>query len=1261
MSEARTRIFVSLLLFVLFATGLVPSAFAQGTPFFTPGYLVVSVEGCGVQGGTCTSVPNGTGNGTGNSSNTGYGDNQAAPLTLFQYAPTGTSSVTFVSSFVLPQTGSGANLPVSGEYGSSSEGTLQLAGTGQYLTIMGYGVNAAAFNANGGAYSLPPTPPATAQNAALAQSGSLTGLSYTPVARVVALIDPYGNVNSSTGLLNIFNANNPRSTYTADGIHIYVSGQGTSGDTTSGVFYTTLGSSSSTTITGVDSVTSSQDTRDVQIYNNTLFISMDSKAGSNNRSYIGTLGDPPATSVFVCTGVGAGCGTGYGPDGPAEMSGFGNTGGTGKETITSGANSNGNGLNTGLAINISPENYFFASPSVLYVADSGSPKNTSNADTICTSDGGSGSVGDGGLQKWVNSQSNGTGTWSLAYTLYKGLNLVLNTACDPSNTDGTTGLIGLTGVVSGSNVYLYATNYTIADLDPTYLYGITDVLSYTTASQAASETFTQLAAAPSDSNFKGVAFAPTLPASNTVVISSPSASSYDQSVTFTAMVTPQGSGTPTGTVTFTYGSTTLCNAVPLASSIAACAYSALPVGPDLVTATYSGDVNFAGGSGGVTQNVSEAATTTTVASSLDPSLLNQQVTFTATVTGQYGGTPTGTVTFSDGSTSLGTVPLSGGTAALPAAALPVGLNSITAVYSGDTNFVSSPSSVLSQNVGALGPLSLQANIAGSTAFWLEAGQAAYTLGGTTATCAWTTSLAVDGSSFVIDQRVPALPQYFPFSVDYGALWVTWTPGTAGGICAAPDNTSQVWAYISLDSVLGDRCFFAQPQCTLNVGSFNQNTGVVTPLSAGTVGANALPGITDTPLPASVLATFNGQVISIAATDILPVDAKFASFSVLSQCGPLGSGTQFIGLGYGPGNLGPTTTPIYSYFSEYYLNVNDFNVYGSDPATGNPIPGYSITPVGAIPVIVAVNTSNPNGFGSPQVGNLSRFSVGLLFTDLLPRTADAIAQPFAGPGATYYGVTALIPSPLSGSYNIFEHSITNTKELYRSLDIYNCDPYGAPAANPLIGTRNIGSNTAYRYRVIGTNQMLSELQSTTDSIGFELWSAENFAGTSNLKYVSVDGVDPLFNTYSDGTMPQSGNGLLPNVTLSHVADGTYPIWNEERLISSPANAGVAATFASYTQSQLSFGGGATRPDFIPDSLLNVFHMHFAPAGVNFNATNTPADGPKICGPGSNGEDGGDVGGLVLSVQAGADICVLSGNYGQPGGIGPTSLSAYGARQ
>jgi hypothetical protein len=485
-------------------------------------------------------VSNGTGNGTGNSSVNGYGDNQAAPFTLFQYAPTGTSGVTFVNSLVFPQTGSGANLPVSGEYGSSSEGSIQLSGTGQYLTVMGYGLNANTFNVNPNVYSAAP-------NAALAQSGSLTGQGYTPVSRVVTLIDPYGNVNSATALYNIFDTNNPRSVYTADGVtSAYVSGQGSGCDLTGGVFYVPLGKTTTlpTAITGADAAPTAsciasgytgslvaQDTRSVQVYGNTLYISIDSTEGkSDNRSLIGTLGTPPATSLFTPTAPPTGD-TG----GPNLINGLGNTGGTGKETITTGANSNGNAFNAGLQINISPENYFFASPSVLYVADGGSPKQTSANSAL----------GDGGLQKWINSNSNGTGTWSLAYTLYNGLNLVENTSAA-----GTTGLLGVTGKVVGSSVYLYATSFTIGDLDPSFLFGITDTLSTTTNPGTS---FTVLDTAPSDSNFKGVSFTPSLPAGSATITSSPSG------LSFTASGTGCVSGTYTTPVTLLWTPGSSCD------------------------------------------------------------------------------------------------------------------------------------------------------------------------------------------------------------------------------------------------------------------------------------------------------------------------------------------------------------------------------------------------------------------------------------------------------------------------------------------------------------------------------------------------------------------------------------------------------------------------------------------------------------------------------------------------------------------------------
>jgi hypothetical protein len=81
-------------------------------------------------------------------------------------------------------------------------------------------------------------------------------------------------------------------------------------------------------------------------------------------------------------------------------------------------------------------------------------------------------------------------------------------------------------------------------------------------------------------------------------------------------------------------------------------------------------------------------TTTTVASSQNPSTFGQSVTFTANVSGT-GGTPTGTVAFKDGGTTItgcGTQALSSGQATCMTSSLTVGTHIITAAYSGDTGF-----------------------------------------------------------------------------------------------------------------------------------------------------------------------------------------------------------------------------------------------------------------------------------------------------------------------------------------------------------------------------------------------------------------------------------------------------------------------------------------------------------------------------------------------------------------------------------------------
>jgi hypothetical protein len=134
--------------------------------------------------------------------------------------------------------------------------------------------------------------------------------------------------------------------------------------------------------------------------------------------------------------------------------------------------------------------------------------------------------------------------------------------------------------------------------------------------------------------------------------------------------------------------------------------------PDLLVATNECGLTCRGllGEAGVLINTSLTASATALASSLNPSNLGQAVTFTATVTAQpgfYHGTPAGTVSFFDGTTNIGNSNLNGvGVGTLTTSTLAVGTRSITATYSGDSNFSPSTSPVLYQVVrGAIVSLS----------------------------------------------------------------------------------------------------------------------------------------------------------------------------------------------------------------------------------------------------------------------------------------------------------------------------------------------------------------------------------------------------------------------------------------------------------------------------------------------------------------------------------------------------------------------------
>jgi hypothetical protein len=197
-----------------------------------------------------------------------------------------------------------------------------------------------------------------------------------------------------------------------------------------------------------------------------------------------------------------------------------------------------------------------------------------------------------------------------------------------------------------------------------------------------------------DSNFTGTA-----PVMTQVVNKNPSSatitsnlnpSTFGQALTLTASVATSGS--PTGTVTFMSGTTTL-GTVALAGNIARLSTSTLAAGAHPINAVYSGDAAFNNSTSPALNEVVNKAPPVEILQTLqNPSAFGQAVTFKAMVS-SAAGVPTGSVTFMNGTTKLATVTVSGGVATYVIPNLRLGTNTITANYGGAANFAIGSASV----------------------------------------------------------------------------------------------------------------------------------------------------------------------------------------------------------------------------------------------------------------------------------------------------------------------------------------------------------------------------------------------------------------------------------------------------------------------------------------------------------------------------------------------------------------------------------------
>ncbi len=105
----------------------------------------------------------------------------------------------------------------------------------------------------------------------------------------------------------------------------------------------------------------------------------------------------------------------------------------------------------------------------------------------------------------------------------------------------------------------------------------------------------------------------------------PSSTSYGNTVSLSASGLPVGA---TGTVTFTSGSSTLCSVTLPASSVK-CTTAALPGGTYPVTASYSGNSNYAGSTASTSFTIAPAATSFTAAAAPGTTPYGNTVTLSA--------------------------------------------------------------------------------------------------------------------------------------------------------------------------------------------------------------------------------------------------------------------------------------------------------------------------------------------------------------------------------------------------------------------------------------------------------------------------------------------------------------------------------------------------------------------------------------------------------------------------------------------------------
>jgi hypothetical protein len=496
----------------------------------------------------------------------------------------------------------------------------------------------------------------------------------------------------------------------------------------------------------------------------------------------------------------------------------------------------------------------------------------------------------------------------------------------------------------------------------------------------------------------------------------------------------------------------------------------------------------------------------------------------------------------------------------------------------------------------------------------------------------------------------------PPAVDTGGIWIVWDSAA----------TPHVWAFIKVDSGVGNRCYFANPACVAGIPA--PFPGPSNSISSTLWG----DGSSDSTPPTSVQALFTsaGVKVNVSATDIRPEDSLWSTCrtnSLLGNGSP-GSGDGTDGLGYGNNSSGicpafgaaasdlrgnavqsgyPSSTSV--------ANVVAWNITGKDPFTGATVPKFTTYSVGGAPVVFVFERNGG------QLKNLTNATDAQLQSVFSGTECNASAL-----GLSSADIAVYLREPLSGTMNTTEATVFRRPTVPPSKGVLGVSQeHNVNGANPLTGKSVSCPGGGGRWRAIGTGEEVKSVQNSVtnngiDGIGYTFFSYGNvssIANNANYGYITLNGTDPIFQAYgstfdpgqpaTEGVLPAAANtpcGSFPcpenqiwagGLSFPNVRSGTYRAWSLLRIVSTGAALTNAEKVIKSSQSFVV----TTTPDYIPAVKVTatVNGKSFTDPGlalIRSHYQQTDGNGNDLGGaPVNTGtkEAGGDMGGCILSLD------------------------------